>query len=176
MMKLYFTSNTTTSWKLFYFYTNNVNPNSNCRTATAFYVQYCIYKHNTKYTSQKLNKLAFRNQANQTYNNVSASIPQGTKDFMSSAKQIVLDSDNLRSFSVFFGTGEESAYSLSCNPTVLCPRLKNNLFFFYLNYILVAAVVTVIAWRWWSIPWLLSWSSSSPCVVLPSFVRRPVMV
>lgn len=64
---------------------------------------------------------------------------------MSSAKQIVLDSDNLRSFSVFFGTGEESAYSLACNPTVLCPRLKNNLFFFYLNYILVAAVVTVIA-------------------------------
>ena len=46
-----------TLWKLFYFYTNNVNPNSNCRTATPtatvlFYVQYVLSfqtQHNTKY-------------------------------------------------------------------------------------------------------------------------------
>eukprot|EP00555_Chaetoceros_dichaeta_P002283 CAMPEP_0198252182 /NCGR_PEP_ID=MMETSP1447-20131203/2744_1 /TAXON_ID=420782 /ORGANISM="Chaetoceros dichaeta, Strain CCMP1751" /LENGTH=220 /DNA_ID=CAMNT_0043937351 /DNA_START=122 /DNA_END=784 /DNA_ORIENTATION=+ len=85
------------------------------------------------------------NQANQTYNDVSAKIPQGTKDFLSSAKNKVLDNDNLRSFSVFLGTGEESAYQVVCNPTVLCGRLKDNILFFYLNYILVAALVTIIA-------------------------------
>jgi len=63
---------------------------------------------------------------------------------MRSAKEKILDSDNLRPFSVFVGIGEPSSFNVTLNPTVLCPRLKHNLFFFYLNYILLAAVVFVI--------------------------------
>jgi hypothetical protein len=86
----------------------------------------------------------FSNQANQTLNKVSAAIPQETKDFMQSAKEKILDSDKLRSFSLFFGIGEGSGFSPTINPTILCPRLKKNILFFYLNYILLAAVVVVI--------------------------------
>ena len=63
---------------------------------------------------------------------------------MRSAKEKILDSDNLRPFSVFVGIGEPSSFNVTLNPTVLCPRLKHNLFFFYLNYILLATVVFVI--------------------------------
>jgi len=75
---------------------------------------------------------------------VSEAIPQEAKNYMKSAKEKILDSDKLRSFSVFFGIGEDRAYSIALNPAVLCPRLKHNLLFFYLNYILLAAVVFAI--------------------------------
>lgn len=85
-----------------------------------------------------------RNQANQAMTQVSAAIPQEAKNYMKTAKEKILDSDKLRSFSVFFGIGEDGAYSIALNPTVLCPRLKHNILFFYLNYILLAAVVFAI--------------------------------
>mmetsp|Transcript_12716 Transcript_12716/g.13990 ORF Transcript_12716/g.13990 Transcript_12716/m.13990 type:complete len:132 (-) Transcript_12716:2-397(-) len=40
--------------------------------------------------------------------------------------------------------GSNPAGLLALKPAVLCPRLKNNLLFFYLNYILLAAVVLLI--------------------------------
>ncbi len=60
---------------------------------------------------------------------------------MQSAKEKVLDSDQLRSLSVFFGIGESNAYSLVLMPNNLCQRLWKNIIFFYLNYILLAAMV-----------------------------------
>jgi hypothetical protein len=69
---------------------------------------------------------------------VSNAIPDEAKSYMQSAKEKLFDSDKLRPPSVFFGIGEEGAFSISLNPSVLCPRLKNNLFFYYLNYILLA--------------------------------------
>lgn len=84
------------------------------------------------------------NQANQAMTKVSAAIPQEAKNYMKTAKEKILDSDKLRSFSVFFGIGEDSAYSVALSPTILCPRLKHNILFFYLNYILLAAVVFAI--------------------------------
>jgi hypothetical protein len=74
-------------------------------------------------------------------NSVSAAIPQEAKDFMQSAKEKVLDSDKLRSVSHFFGFGDSSPYTLLFMPNTLCPRLKENLIFFYLNYILLTAVI-----------------------------------
>mmetsp|Transcript_196 Transcript_196/g.257 ORF Transcript_196/g.257 Transcript_196/m.257 type:complete len:210 (-) Transcript_196:126-755(-) len=81
-------------------------------------------------------------KANEVMNNVSAAIPQGTKDYVNSAKEKLLDSDKLRSFSQFFGIGEEKAFSFAC--ASLFSRLKHNLFFFYLNYILLTALIFVI--------------------------------
>ena len=77
-------------------------------------------------------------------NKVVESIPQETKDFMRSAKEKILDSDKLRSFSAFFGMGQPKPYSLVCNPAILCGRLKDNILYFYLNYFLMAAVIFAI--------------------------------
>ncbi len=63
---------------------------------------------------------------------------------MKNAKEKILDSDKLRSFSSFFGIGESPGFAFTINPTVLLPRLKKNIIYFYLNYILLAAVIMVI--------------------------------
>lgn len=56
----------------------------------------------------------------------------------------VFDSDKLRSFKIFFGLGDQGPYSLACSPTKLFPRVKNNIVFFYLNYVVVTFVVFVL--------------------------------
>lgn len=84
------------------------------------------------------------NTANETLNKASAAVPQETKDLLRNAKNRVLDNDKLRSFSSFVGKGEQSAFSLTVQPGILCPRLKKNILYFYLNYILIAAIVMVI--------------------------------
>ena len=75
---------------------------------------------------------------------VSSKIPQGAKDFASQTKERFFRSDQLRSFSVFFGTGETQAFSLDCSPGVLCGRLRHNVLFFYLNYIGIMAVIFIL--------------------------------
>lgn len=80
-------------------------------------------------------------QASDVVSTVSAAIPQNAKDFMQKTKEQVFDSDKLRSFSVFFGFGDTGPYSLIANPTTLLPRTKDNIVFFYLNYIVLIAVV-----------------------------------
>jgi hypothetical protein len=84
------------------------------------------------------------NQVNQTFNSVSAAVPQETKDFMKSAKEKIFDSDKLRSFSLFFGIGEETGFLPTIKPNILIPRVKNNILFFYLNYVLLASIILVI--------------------------------
>lgn len=83
-------------------------------------------------------------QANKAMNAVSGAIPDEAKSYMRQAKEKILDSDKLRSFSDFFGFGEQGAFNVVLNPTVLCPRIKDNIVFFYLNYILLAAVIFLI--------------------------------
>ena len=89
-------------------------------------------------------RLFQRSKANAAMNSVTAQIPQETKDFMENAKNKLLDKDRLRSATVFFGIGESKSFSIACQPNVLFPRLKHNLFFFYLNYILLCAFVFVL--------------------------------
>lgn len=77
-------------------------------------------------------------------NSVSASIPQGTKDYIQNAKSRIFNRDQLRSISVFFGIGDEKAFYLEKNPALIMSRVKHNLSFFYMNYILLAAILFML--------------------------------
>uniref|UniRef100_A0A7S1UXJ1 PRA1 family protein n=1 Tax=Grammatophora oceanica TaxID=210454 RepID=A0A7S1UXJ1_9STRA len=81
---------------------------------------------------------------NELISKVSSSIPQGTKDYLGSAQKQLFNRDNLRSITVFFGIGEERPFYVEKAPSLLFARLKHNLQFFYLNYLLVFAVLFVL--------------------------------
>eukprot|EP00540_Astrosyne_radiata_P010887 CAMPEP_0116837098 /NCGR_PEP_ID=MMETSP0418-20121206/8465_1 /TAXON_ID=1158023 /ORGANISM="Astrosyne radiata, Strain 13vi08-1A" /LENGTH=218 /DNA_ID=CAMNT_0004466945 /DNA_START=6 /DNA_END=662 /DNA_ORIENTATION=- len=71
-------------------------------------------------------------------------VDKDTRDYIDNARQQFFNKENLRSFSVFFGIGEENAWSLECcSPAVLLGRLQHNLKFFYLNYMIVFAILFV---------------------------------
>ena len=76
---------------------------------------------------------------------VSSVISQDTKDYLYNAKQQVFDNDKLRSISVFFGIGEANAFSFVWNPPTILERGRHNILFFYLNYILLYAIIFVVA-------------------------------
>lgn len=86
-----------------------------------------------------------RQKANKVVNQVSSSLPEGAKNFIQNAKERVFDSDKLRSFSVFFGIGEQRSFNIVLRPTNLLPRLKNNVLFFYLNYIILTFLVFLLS-------------------------------
>jgi hypothetical protein len=81
---------------------------------------------------------------NEMMSKVSSSIPQGTKDYLSTAQAKLFNREHLRGITVFFGIGEERPFYLETAPTLLVARLKHNLEFFYLNYFLVFAVLFVL--------------------------------
>jgi len=72
---------------------------------------------------------------------VSANIPQGTKDYITQAKSRFFNRDQLRSVSVFFGIGEEKPFYVEKVPSLVAERLRHNISFFYLNYILLTSVL-----------------------------------
>jgi len=72
---------------------------------------------------------------------VSASIPQGAQDYLSQAKSKFINRDHIRPVSVFFGIGEESPFYVEKNPSLIVSRLNHNVQFFYMNYILLFAVL-----------------------------------
>ena len=73
--------------------------------------------------------------------NVQNNIPQGTKDYIADAKNKIFNRQHLRSPTVFFGMGEEKPFYLERVPSLVTERLRHNLSFFYLNYILITAVL-----------------------------------
>ena len=73
--------------------------------------------------------------------NVTATIPQGTKDYITDAQKRLFNPQYLRSPSVYFGFGEEKAFSIEKNPQLLFDRIKHNLKFFYLNYALITVIL-----------------------------------
>lgn len=75
---------------------------------------------------------------------VSNSIPQGTKDYISQAKTKIFNRDQLRPISVFFGIGEENAFYVEKTPSLIVSRVKHNVAFFYMNYILLTAVLFIL--------------------------------
>jgi len=76
---------------------------------------------------------------------VSAAIPQETKDYMQAAKEKIFDSDKLRPTVVFFGIGEPTqSFSVVCMPSDVFSRVKHNILFFYLNYIVLTAIVFIL--------------------------------
>lgn len=71
---------------------------------------------------------------------MTASIPQGTQDYISSTSQQLFNRQKLRSVTVAFGIGEERPFYLEKAPSLLVARLKHNLSFFFLNYLMLTAV------------------------------------
>jgi hypothetical protein len=76
--------------------------------------------------------------------NVSSKIPQETKDYISQAQKELFNREHLRSISVFFGIGEERPFYVEKVPSLLMERLRHNVAFFYLNYMLLTAVLFVL--------------------------------
>lgn len=81
---------------------------------------------------------------NEMVSRVSASIPQGTKDWASTSAKSLFNRDHLRSMTIFFGLGEERPFYMEKSPSLLMARLRHNTTFFYLNYMLVFAVLFIL--------------------------------
>jgi hypothetical protein len=81
---------------------------------------------------------------NEILSSVSASIPQGTKDYITNAKSKIINRDHLRPISVFFGIGEEKAFYFEKTPSLIVSRVNHNIAFFYMNYIVLTAVLFVL--------------------------------
>jgi hypothetical protein len=75
---------------------------------------------------------------------VSSKIPQETKDYLSNAQKELFNREHLRSVSVFFGIGEERPFYIEKVPSLIMERLRHNIAFFYLNYMLLTAVLFVL--------------------------------
>lgn len=72
---------------------------------------------------------------------VSKALPGSTKDYITEAKEKMFNRDQLRTPSVFFGIGEEKPFYVELNPSLIVERLKHNMSFFYMNYLLLAAIL-----------------------------------
>mmetsp|Transcript_49935 Transcript_49935/g.150189 ORF Transcript_49935/g.150189 Transcript_49935/m.150189 type:complete len:238 (-) Transcript_49935:443-1156(-) len=73
--------------------------------------------------------------------NVSGAIPQNTKDMLSQTTSKLFNRQALRSPTVFFGIGEERPFYLEKSPPLVAERIKHNISFFYLNYMILTAVL-----------------------------------
>lgn len=81
---------------------------------------------------------------NEMLSNVSSKIPQETKDYITQSSKQLFNREHLRSISVFFGIGEERPFYIEKVPSLLMERLRHNVAFFYLNYMLLTAVLFVL--------------------------------
>lgn len=81
---------------------------------------------------------------NELVSNVSSHIPQGTKDYITQARSKMFNKNQFRSPTVFFGFGEERPFYLERSPALLVPRIQHNISFFYLNYMVLTAVLFVL--------------------------------
>lgn len=81
---------------------------------------------------------------NEMIGRVSASIPQGTKDSLMNASNNLFNRQHLRSITVFFGMGEERPFYVEKSPVLLTARLRHNVKFFYLNYMIVFAILFIL--------------------------------
>lgn len=71
----------------------------------------------------------------------SASIPDSTKDYISQTTGQLFSRERMRPISVCFGIGEERAFYVEKTPSLLVARIKHNVQYFYLNYLLMLAVL-----------------------------------
>ena len=74
---------------------------------------------------------------NEALGRVSASIPESTKNMVGS----MFKREHFRGPTVFFGFGEERAFYIEKIPSLLLDRLKHNCTFFYLNYMVITAIL-----------------------------------
>lgn len=79
--------------------------------------------------------------ASEAMSRVTASIPLGTQEYLSSTSQQLFNRQKLRSISVVFGIGEERPFYIEKAPSLLVARLKHNFQFFFLNYMVLTALL-----------------------------------
>ena len=79
--------------------------------------------------------------ASEAMSRVTASIPQGTQEYLSTTSQQLLNRQKLRSVAVLFGIGEERPFYVEKAPSLLMARLKHNFQFFFLNYIVLTGLL-----------------------------------
>ncbi|KAL7579526.1 hypothetical protein ACA910_007901 [Epithemia clementina (nom. ined.)] len=75
--------------------------------------------------------------ASEAMGRMSASIPDSTKKYVDR----LFKREHLRSVAVFFGIGEERSFYVEKTPSLLVERLRHNATFFYLNYLLLTAIL-----------------------------------
>ena len=68
---------------------------------------------------------------------LSQNIPDSTKQYIGS----VFKRDHIRSLTVYFGIGEERPFYVEKTPSLLVERLRHNLSFFYLNYLMLTGIL-----------------------------------
>jgi PRA1 family protein len=68
-------------------------------------------------------------------------VPQGTKDYFAAASEQLFSRQRLRPISVVFGMGEERPFYLERAPSLVVERVRHNVSFFYLNYMLLTAIL-----------------------------------
>lgn len=78
---------------------------------------------------------------NEVLSSVKASIPKGAQDYLANAKSKFINREHIRPISVFFGIGEESPFYVEKNPSLIVSRVKHNIQFFYMNYIILFSVL-----------------------------------
>jgi PRA1 family protein len=74
---------------------------------------------------------------NEALGRVTASIPESTKTMVGS----MFKREHFRGPTLFFGFGEERAFYLEKIPSLIVDRLKHNVSFFYLNYIVIVGIL-----------------------------------
>jgi len=79
--------------------------------------------------------------ANDAMSKFSASIPDSTKNYLTETTGQLFRRERLRTVTVCFGIGEERAFYVEKTPSLLIARVKHNMQFFYLNYLLMATVL-----------------------------------
>jgi PRA1 family protein len=68
---------------------------------------------------------------------VTASIPESTKNMVGS----MFKKEHFRGPAVFFGIGEERSFYVEKTPSLLAERLRHNMTFFYLNYMIITGIL-----------------------------------
>lgn len=79
--------------------------------------------------------------ASRAVSDVYAQVPQGTKDYFTSTSQQLFNRQHLRAFSVVFGIGEERPFYVEKSPALLMERIRHNGSFFYMNYMVLTAIL-----------------------------------
>jgi len=72
---------------------------------------------------------------------ISNALPERTKDYFNETTEKIFNRDQFRSPTIFFGIGEETAFYFERTPSLIVERLQHNISFFYMNYLLLTAIL-----------------------------------
>lgn len=72
---------------------------------------------------------------------MAAQVPEGTKQYFSATTGQLFNRQRVRSVSVCFGIGEERPFYVEKAPALLMARVKHNLSFFFMNYLMLTGLL-----------------------------------